>query len=92
MHKLFSFLMFSAVLLPVFFSCSPKDPEKSASGKDSIPQQLSALSEAIEKDPKNSELYTRRSDYYLEHELLNNALSDINKAIELDRSSILGLQ
>jgi tetratricopeptide (TPR) repeat protein len=65
-------------------SCKQSGSEKTGSSNDSVPQELSALNAAIEKDPQNAALFTQRSEYFVRHELLNNALSDINKAIELD--------
>lgn len=84
MRNFFLSLLIAATLLPAFFSCTDSGTGKKGLANDSIPQELNALNDAIEKDPENAALFTQRSEYFVRHELFNNALADINKAIELD--------
>jgi len=84
MRTLFLIVLFTATLATIFLSCRQSGSGNEGSATDSIPQELSALNAAIEKEPGSAALFTQRSEYYVRQELFNNALSDITKAIELD--------
>ncbi len=88
MRKLVLLFLVAASLLTSFLSCNKSGSKFGGSANDSVPQELSALNAAIEKDAKNAVLYTQRSEYYVRRELFNNALADINKAIELDPKNV----
>ena len=68
------------VILLIGFSCKNKSTTESGNKKDPIAK----ITEDIQKDSKNSELYNRRAILYLHANQINNAYSDINKAIELN--------
>jgi tetratricopeptide (TPR) repeat protein len=84
MRKSLQFILVAVTLIPAFFSCNSSGTSNNGTTNDTIAPELAKLNSAIEKDPKSAALYTERSDYYVRHELFNNALSDINKAIEVD--------
>lgn len=84
MRKFIFLILAVSLFIPAFFACNRSGTENTGSANESIPMELSALNTAIGKEPENASLYTQRSEYYVRHELFNNALSDINKAIELD--------
>jgi len=48
------------------------------------PSQVQRLSQRIEKDSTNAELYYTRSNFYLQENNLENAASDVLKAMELE--------
>lgn len=70
------------------YSCNSKKSAGESSDNDSIPLELNDLNAAIEKTPDNSQLYVKRSEYFMRHELFNKALTDSKKAIELDAKNV----
>jgi tetratricopeptide (TPR) repeat protein len=82
--KLNKFLLFALIPL-LFFSCKQQNnnnnsPDVADPGKSMI----SLISEKIEKDSTNAFLYNERARLYLESNNINKALSDINKAIQIN--------
>jgi tetratricopeptide (TPR) repeat protein len=88
MRNYFLILLILALIVPAFYSCNHSGSGKSNPANDSIPQELSSLNAAIEKNPESSALYTQRSEFFLRSELYTKALTDINKAIELDPKNV----
>lgn len=75
--------MFFALLI----SCTPKG-EKKGSGKDSntdtTTTSIDRINNRIKSDSLNPAFYNERARYFLENKNLNDALKDINRAIQLN--------
>jgi tetratricopeptide (TPR) repeat protein len=71
------------VIAGIVSSCrhTAKNDNSNAGTNDSI---LSVLNASIEKDARDPALYLKRAEYYLVQEKINDALADVNKALELD--------
>jgi tetratricopeptide (TPR) repeat protein len=79
------FISLFAVLTFFLMSCGNGTKETDPNAKlDSLPPELAALTKAIQEKPTMAVLYQQRAQWYLENQLPDNALTDINKAIELD--------
>lgn len=55
---------------------------------DSLPADLAKLSKQIEDNPKDATLYNQRAKYYIDHQQLDKALNDVNRAIALDDKKV----
>jgi tetratricopeptide (TPR) repeat protein len=75
MKKLFCF----CILVALFccFSCKSRK-------YDNLPATLAELCRQIDNNPKNSDLYQQRAEYYYENRQINEALVDILHAIKLN--------
>jgi tetratricopeptide (TPR) repeat protein len=84
----YPFIFLYVLLITVFVSCKhPQKTENLQSKEESIPTvelKLDSLNQVIAKDSTDSEGYFLRSKYYLQEGQANNALADINKAIQLN--------
>ena len=71
-----------------FLSCSEGDKKAPLPDKNdlafSAEAQLYTINEAMAKDPDNPEYYFKRARFYYEFHALGEALTDADKAIELD--------
>jgi len=72
-------LLFLSVLIATvcFFSCKSKN-------YDNLPAPLAELCRKIDKNPKNSDLYQQRAEYYYRNNQADKALADILHAIKLN--------
>jgi len=87
MNKLFRFLIiiaFAGFFLSSCQSCNERkvDGQQNQDGKKS--SEIEILNQKIKADTLNPEFYYDRSRYYLTVLDINNALADINKAIQLN--------
>jgi len=64
----------------VFMACNQKQQEI----YDSMPEELAKIYQAIEKKPKDANLYIQLSDYYLNVKQLDSALNNALIAMKLD--------
>jgi tetratricopeptide (TPR) repeat protein len=69
------------VLAVLAFGCGNHQKDDK---KDIQVDQLALITEKIAKDPNNAALYHSRAKLYLEKKEINQALGDINKAIQLN--------
>jgi len=71
--------LFLSVLIALIccFSCKSKK-------YDDLPASLAELSRKIDKNPKNSDLYQQRAEYYYRNRQIDKALADILHAIKLN--------
>jgi len=73
-------LFFSVLLISICcFSCKSKK-------YDNFPAPLAELYRKIDKNPKNSDLYQQRAEYYYRSNKTDEALADILYAINLDNT------
>ncbi|KAF0196126.1 MAG: hypothetical protein FD166_2611 [Bacteroidetes bacterium] len=94
MHKFQPFLIipvFSALILIGSLSSCNRHPgatqvNKVAAG-DSTVKELNRLTDAIVKNPSETEPYLSRARYYLRKEQFNEALQDVNKALNIDEKN-----
>lgn len=70
----------------VFLSCnSGKETDKSSTTvNDTITDELSRLTNIIAKNPKDTKPYLERAIYYAHHDKFNEALADINAALDIN--------
>lgn len=91
MNLLKTKIVIISLLLALLFACHNKKSEIRLQNSDLSPQTISLakLSDQIKANPKNADLYNERAKYYLSQKQTNNALDDINKAIQIkpDKSS-----
>jgi tetratricopeptide (TPR) repeat protein len=75
----------AAFLLTQLFVSSCGSSAKNDEHKyDSLPLELRALSQKIDKDPRNGELYYTRAEYYFLNKKMDSAVKDMKRAIETD--------
>lgn len=82
-------LIYITLILAAIAGCKngPSQGQPAVTGQDSIAGQsegIRSLSEQIEKDPENGELYYRRAVMYYEDKYLDRALADIEDAVKID--------
>lgn len=77
-------LLFGAIIMAITFSCTNKTEKDKY--KD-LPKELADLSIKIDEDPSNAELYSKRSEYYIQNKQLENAFTDALKALKLDSNN-----
>ncbi len=79
--------MFFMILL--FMACGNESPEvhEREQSRPADPT-LEKLNARVEAEPENAEAYAERGSYYYEQEAYDQALSDLNKALELDSTNI----
>jgi len=72
-------LLFLSALIALIccYSCKSKN-------YDNLPATLAELSRKIDKNPKNSDLYQQRAEYYYRNQQIDKALADILHAIKLN--------
>jgi tetratricopeptide (TPR) repeat protein len=82
----FTGALFLTALLIFLFACqNGRHEQKSADGETSRQDsELETLNRNILKDSLNPENFYLRSKYYLQYRDVNNALADINRAIQLN--------
>lgn len=84
----YPFIFLSFLLISTLVSCKhPQKTENHQSPEENLPVvelKLDSLNQAILKDSTDPEGYFLRSKYYLQEGQANNALADINKAIQLN--------
>lgn len=90
--KRWLFLLFLAPFLidtPLMTGCSPSSD---AAQQDTLtPKDLKSINDQILKDPNNLNLYLKRSKYYQSHNLMTEAINDINRVLKVDSSNIIYL-
>jgi protein O-GlcNAc transferase len=69
-------------ILAVTISCNNRN--KTGANDSVTDPVLRELNDKIADDSKNADLLQQRADYFTNHDKLNDAIADINKAIELD--------
>jgi len=73
------------VMLSVSLQACKKHPEKAASAqKNELDSEFAEITKKIDGDDKNADLFNHRAELYIKAEKLNDALSDVNKAIALN--------
>jgi tetratricopeptide (TPR) repeat protein len=81
-------LLYILISVFLFISCSEVDKKAPLPDKNdlafSAEAQLYTINEAMAKDPDNPEYYFKRARFYYEFYALGEALTDVDKAIELD--------
>jgi len=82
MKNTFSNICLLLLLSIAIFSC--RNNSKKEENKNVQIDNIALITEKINKDPNNASLYHSRSKLYLEKKEINQALSDINKAIQLN--------
>lgn len=87
-HGFFALLIASVIVSS--FSCNSGEGnnKKYLSADDSIIESLNSI---LAKDGKNSDAYLSRADFYMNHQKINDALADLNKALELNPNNVKGL-
>lgn len=85
---MWKYLMFSLGLL-AFFACNPKDGEKNGNESDadtlsSPKDKIGVLSEKINEDNDDPDLYNERAVLYMEQGMLNEAFADIRNTLLID--------
>ncbi len=83
----FSVFIFIAVIISaISFSCKPsaESKEDKITATDTISDELTRLSNAIVKNPKMTGPYLDRAIYYAHSNRYNEALADINAALDLN--------
>ncbi len=70
--------------MAITFSCTSKTNKDKY--KD-LPKELADLSIKIDENPTNAELYSKRSEYYIQNKQLENAFADALKALKLDSNN-----
>ncbi len=83
-RNLVNTLLFGAIIMAITFSCTNKTEKDKY--KD-LPKELADLSIKIDEDPSNAELYSKRSEYYIQNKQLENAFADALKALKLDSNN-----
>ncbi|MEO6038805.1 MAG: hypothetical protein ABIQ93_10350, partial [Saprospiraceae bacterium] len=80
------FSIFAALLLTTGFLISCKnDPPPAATNPANAPNpQLTKLNALLEKDPNNDSLLYRRASVYYQLEGYDEALADVERALQLD--------
>jgi tetratricopeptide (TPR) repeat protein len=74
-----------ALLAVYTISCGSSDKKKvETTTTDSTSAELALLNKQISDAPDNPDLYNKRAKYYSENKKFDEALSDINKALNLD--------
>ena len=80
-------LLFIAVVSVMFFSCGNQKTDDKQSEKiksvDTLSDPLTQLTEKIMADSLNADLYNERAKLFIQRNLVNNALHDLHKALEL---------
>jgi tetratricopeptide (TPR) repeat protein len=80
-------LIYITLAVSAVFACGSSSTDKPSTAQDSTiteSEGVKTLSEEIEKDAGNAELYYRRSVLYYEQKLLERALGDIEYAVKID--------
>jgi tetratricopeptide (TPR) repeat protein len=81
-------LIYITLIIMAVASCKNGSRQQSTTTtQDSIAiesEGIKSLSEQIEKDPENGELYYRRSVMYFEEKYLDRSLADIEDAVKID--------
>jgi tetratricopeptide (TPR) repeat protein len=75
-------LILSLLTLILFGSC--RQHSSGTADTADTKDELAMLTAAIEKNDKDPSLLVRRAKYYTDHQKLNDALLDLNRALELD--------
>ena len=84
MNYTINFLFICLLTLSACHVGSSDSESNNKQGNDTTLMRLEILSQQIEDDVSNPDLYNRRAKYYLHDHQLDKALKDINKAISLD--------
>ena len=79
-----NFLLFCLLTLSACHGGRGDSVSNPKQGTDTTMMRLEILSQQIEDDVTNPDLYNRRAKYYLHDHQFDKALKDINKAISLD--------
>jgi tetratricopeptide (TPR) repeat protein len=67
-----------------FFTSCGSDEVNHANRYDSLPVELRALCEKIDKDPRNAELYYTRAEYYFLNKRMDSAVKDMKRASQFE--------
>lgn len=74
------------LIIAVLHGCQQKK-ENEKNDLTTIPNDLKELSELIANNPDNPNLFHQRALYYLEHQQIDSAFTDIRKAINMDSTN-----
>lgn len=81
-------LFFSILAVGLFYSCTGNtdndSPSENSNAAATTDPSILKLSNAIEQDPNNPQLYAERGALYYEQENYDEGIKDLNKAIQLD--------
>lgn len=83
----FGILTFWLIMIILALSAcldQPKENNSNAKPKTDLTSEIAGLSNKIVNDSLNASLYNERAQLYIKAEKLNDALSDVNKAMALD--------
>ena len=83
------FLFSIAIILGIaLFSCGGNNKKETAKAivSDSISPEIAAINAKIKADPKNPELYNQRAILLVDKNKLEEALADMNTALNIDSS------
>jgi len=85
---MFSIFRNALLLIAVvaIISCGQQD-DNNGSDTDQKPDDIAVLNQKINKHPNNASLYNERALYYLEEQMVNEAVSDVNKALQIDSTN-----
>lgn len=84
MNKVIKYsLIIGFIFLALTYGCKNKNNQAT---NGNLPTELANLNKQIQDDPKNADLLDARAKYYLNHDKWNEALADINKAMQIDDS------
>jgi tetratricopeptide (TPR) repeat protein len=77
-------LLTFAFAFPLFMVCCGSGGKTGNAGKDTLPADLKAIDEQIEKDPANASLYVKRAEYFFLKKRMDSVVNDMTRAIKLD--------
>ncbi|HEY6162176.1 MAG TPA: tetratricopeptide repeat protein [Bacteroidia bacterium] len=72
------------IALPLFMVCCGGGGKTNNVGRDSLPADLKAIDEQIDRDPKNAALYVKRAEYFFLKKKMDSVVNDMTRAIDLD--------
>lgn len=78
------------ILVGFLFSCNRQPDiagDSQLSPSDNINRDLAILTNAILKNPAETDPYLARAQYYIKKEMFNEALQDVNKALKIDEKN-----
>lgn len=83
-HSILSFWLITLILMLSACHSKPKELVITANSASDLAKEIVVLNQEIAGDSLNAALYNKRAQLYIKAEKLNNALSDVNKAMVLD--------
>ena len=77
------------VVAIIFIYACGSNQKKEDKTEKSIPTELKILSDRVDQDSTNADYWNARANYYIKNQEINKALSDINKAIQVNPENAL---